>query len=438
MSDNSLSQNLSSTDFSAAVGPQGKRNSVFKPVEPETLEGTHISKYELENLVLKYLFSHGSKTGREIANQLKLNYSIVEKLTSLLKSQMFIGHCGSSAIGDFEFELAPAGFDRVKRAMEHCTYCGAAPVGLSEYISGIRQQTVKSNQINFDMILDSYKDLVLSKTNLSQIGQAVSSGRCLFLYGPPGNGKTSVATRAIRAMKETIWIPRSIGIGGEVIRLFDSNIHEEANASYDNVDKRWVCIKRPCVVVGGELTIEALEVSRNPVSGILEAPVHLKSNGGCLVIDDFGRQRISPTELLNRWIVPLERREDYMNLPNGRHITIPFDQLLVFSTNLNPAELCDEAFLRRIPNKIEMLGPTKQQFLSLFNNRATSRGFEYSKTIGAEMLERHFEVTDRTLRFCHADDVLELAEEFCRFHRLPKKLTPEILDFSIKTYFAGI
>ena len=223
---------------------------------------------------------------------------------------------------------------------------------------------------------------------LRRLGPAINSGRGLFLFGPPGNGKTSIAERVTKAFGQFIWIPRAIGIDGEIIRLFDPNAHELAPLPASSglldeckIDKRWVRIRRPTIVVGGELTMDNLEVTLNTSTGISEAPVQLKSNCGTLVIDDFGRQRMSTDELLNRWIVPLEKRHDYLNLANGKKIQVPFDQLVIFSTNLEPKDLVDDAFLRRIPYKIEVIDPTEEEFRDLFKMMAPQLGFEYDDEV---------------------------------------------------------
>jgi len=417
---------------------------LFVPAEPETLKDTGLSLGEVEALILKLIFSYGSKCGTEIARHLHLPFRMVNDILVNLKRQMFVGHKNSAEMGDYEYILSDSGVERSKRLMEHCSYCGSAPVGLDEYIHSVKLQTIRQNKVDFATIEAALSDLVVSKSSLAQIGQAVSSGRCLFLYGPPGNGKTSIATRVIRALSDTIWIPRTLAACGEIIRLFDPNVHEVVGHSKGNslvnspkVDERWVRIKRPCVVVGGELSIESLEATQNTVSGVLEAPIHIKSNGGCLVVDDFGRQRISSTELLNRWIIPLERGLDYISLPSGRHVEIPFDQLLVFSTNLQPSELCDEAFLRRIPYKMEVKNPTRQQFHALFALRAKEMGFEYSEQLVDGLVDRHFTAKNRPLRFCHAEDILRQVTEFCHFHRSPLKLTAETLDYAAFNYFIG-
>jgi predicted ATPase with chaperone activity len=427
---------MSANEASGKGGP-------FIPREPTTLAETELTQAVIESLILKFLYSYGSKSGVAIANQIKLPFKIVEEILHYLKHQMLIGHRSAAELGDFVYQVTETGVLRAQRLMEHCSYCGSAPVSLEEYCAAVRQQSLRGSEVEFSKIREVYNDMIIDTTTVAQIGQAVSAARCLLLYGPPGNGKTSVARRAIQAFSEAIWIPRTITTGGEVIRLFDNNVHQEIPAPVSErhgmkaVDRRWVMIKRPSVVVGGELSFDHLEAKTNPVTGIVEAPIHLKSNCGCLVVDDFGRQRISTVELLNRWIVPLERGEDYLSLPNGRHIEVPFNQLLMFSTNLEPKVLCDEAFLRRIPYKIEMRNPTDSQFTSLLALRAEAHGFQITDDLTQHLITKHFREKNRILRFCFAEDLMQHCEEFCNFHKIPKKLTKELIDFAALTYFAN-
>lgn len=278
---------------------------------------------------------------------------------------------------------------------------------------------------------------------LDRLGPAMNSGRGLFLYGSPGNGKTSIAERVTRAFGKYIWIPRAIGIDGEIIRLYDPVNHEEAPLSpgtgvWDKrkIDKRWVRIFRPTIVAGGELTMSSLEVTINTSTGISEAPLQLKSNCGTLVIDDFGRQRMSIDDLLNRWIVPLEKRYDFLNLPNGKKIQVPFDQLIIFSTNLEPRELVDEAFLRRIPYKIEVIDPTEEEFRDLFKMVGQQLGLEYRPEAIDYLIQTHYKATGRPLRFCQPRDLLLQIRNYCAYHDQPPKLTNEHFDLAVENYFA--
>jgi predicted ATPase with chaperone activity len=271
----------------------------------------------------------------------------------------------------------------------------------------------------------------------------VNSGRGLFLYGAAGNGKTSIAERVTKAFGNTIWIPRAIGVDGEIIRLFDPSAHEEAPLeptsglmSVAKVDKRWVRIRRPTIVAGGELTMDNLELTLNTSTGISEAPVQLKSNCGVLVIDDFGRQRISSQELLNRWIVPLEKRHDFLNLANGKKIQVPFDQLIIFSTNLQPKNLVDEAFLRRIAYKIEVVDPTEEEFRQLFRMMAELLEVPYNDAAVDYVIEQHYRKTGRPFRCCQPRDLMLQVRNFCHFRNCPPEMTNEFMDFAVENYFA--
>jgi predicted ATPase with chaperone activity len=345
-------------------------------------------------------------------------------------------------MGDFEHDLTESGVQRAQRWMKRCTFYGAAPVPLPDYVQSVARQTVRNARPRLTAVINAFADLSLPETVISQIGQAITAGRGMFLYGAPGNGKTSIAERVIRSIGDTIWIPRTITVGGEIIRLFDPANHQEApspaKSGEARIDQRWVRIVRPTVVVGGELRLEQLDMSVDRVSGILEAPLQMKSNCGALVIDDFGRQRVSPVDLLNRWIVPLEKGFDFQTLPAGRQIQVPFDQLLVFATNLAPRDLVDEAFLRRIPYKVEVQDPSEVEFRRLF--AALSQNMQIALEAGAidYLVEAHYKAIGRPLRYCHARDLLHQVQHLCDFHERPAELNRKTADAAVHNYFGGL
>ena len=290
---------------------------------------------------------------------------------------------------------------------------------------------------------NAFSDLLVNQKMLRRLGPAVNSGRGLFLFGAPSNGKTSIAERITKAFGDTLWIPLAIGIDGEIMRFFDPGLHEEvplkerggplhANA----VDKRWVRIRRPAIVVGGELTMDALEVNPSTGNNVSEAPLQFKSNCGTLVIDDFGRQRITTDELLNRWIVPLEKRYNFLRLVNGKKIQVPFDQLIIFSTNLEPKDLVDDAFLRRIPYKIEVPDPSEEEFRQLFEIMAPIVGLLYDQEAVNYLIDTHYKPLGRPYRCCQPRDLLLQIRNYCHYLDAPLLMCKEYLDYAVENYFA--
>ena len=415
----------------------------FLPREPQTLAEAKLTLGEVEAIILKLLAARSEATGRQISDQLRLPFLIVENLLTQLKSEQWIVHRGAAVLNDYVYQLTETGRDRARRLADKCTYFGSAPVTVKDYIASVAAQSLTTQHPTPVDLERAFSDLLISKHTLRRLGPAINSGRGLFLFGPPGNGKSSIAERITRAFGSHIWIPRCIGVDGEIIRLYDPNNHEEVPLESGaglleqrKIDRRWVRIRRPTVIVGGELTMEHLEVRLNLATGVNEAPVQLKSNCGTLVIDDFGRQRMSIDELLNRWIVPLEKRCDFMNLASGKKIQVPFDQLIIFSTNLEPRELVDDAFLRRVPYKIEIVDPTEAEFRELFRMMAPKLGFQYRDEAVTYLLETHYRPIKRPLRCCQPRDLLMQVRNCCLFEGSQLDITPELLDLAVENYFA--
>lgn len=423
--------------------PGGCVENTFLPMEPESFRQAGLTDSEVEALILKFLLSRGDAAGRDMADQVRLPFVLIDQLLRTMKNDQLVVHKGSAPMNDYQYQLTELGRERARRYAAHCTYFGAAPVSLAEYITSVEAQSLTKQRPTADDLRRAFADLLLNQRMFTRLGPAINSGRGLFLYGAPGNGKTSIAERVTRAFGQHIWIPRVIGVDGEIVRLYDPANHEELPLDPNEglidqrkIDRRWIRVRRPTIITGGELTMASLEVTMNTATGVSEAPLQLKSNCGTLVIDDFGRQRMSIEELLNRWILPLEKRYDFLNMPNGKKIQVPFDQLIVFSTNLEPRDLVDEAFLRRIPYKIEVVDPTEQEFYELFKVMAPRLGFEYRPEPIDYVIEKHYRRAGRPLRFCHPRDLLLQVRSCCTYQNLPRELTNEYLDIAVDIYFA--
>jgi hypothetical protein len=423
--------------------PAGADGDAWAPIEPETLTAAGLSDGEVEALILKTLTNRAEASGRSISEQLKLPFRIIDPLMHSLKQDRLVAHKGAAAMNDYVYQLTDIGRERGKKFMEHCTYYGSAPVPLAAYIDSVKKQTLTDQHPTEEDLHRAFEDLLIDKKMLLRLGPAINSGRGMFLFGAPGNGKTSIAERVTAAFGDCIWIPRSVNVEGEIMRVFDPGLHVEAplnepTGPLDNrkIDLRWVRIRRPTIVVGGELTMDHLEVTLNRATNVSEAPVQLKSNCGTLVIDDFGRQRMTTDQLLNRWIVPLEKRYDFLNMASGKKIQVPFDQLIVFSTNLEPRDLVDDAFLRRIPYKIEVTDPDETAFRSLLKIMAKNLGVEYDEEVANYLMDKHYKAVSRPLRCCQPRDLILQVRNFCRYTNRPSKMTKETLDFAVENYFA--
>lgn len=414
----------------------------FMPQEPRTLEEARLSSSDVEGLVLKLMLARGDLTGREVMEHIKLPFVMIERSLREMRHDQLLVYRNAAPMNDYLYQLTEIGRERAKRLMADCAYCGTAPVSLQDYIASVQAQSLTNQHPTHEDLRRAFDDLLISPDQLARLGPAINSGNGLFLYGAPGNGKTSIAERLTKCFGQIIWIPRALGVDGEIIRLFDPLNHEELAlerplALYDQsrIDQRWVRIRRPTIVAGGELTMENLEVTKNSATGISEASMQLKSNCGVLVIDDFGRQRISIEQLLNRWIVPLEKRYDYLNLANGKKIQVPFDQLLVFATNLEPRDLVNEAFLRRIPYKVQVHDPGEEEFRQLFAILCEKLNIPYQQAPIDYLIQRHYRDAGRPFRWCQPRDLLIQVRNHCYYQGIPAELADEHFDLAVETYF---
>ncbi len=413
---------------------------IFWPRAPRSLTDIGITETEVVSLILKFLLHRGIEAGSRIAAHVGLRYPVIESLLRQLKSDKLVSYKSSLTGGDFQYELTDLGRERGLHLSEFCTYYGTAPVTLAQYIASVKAQTITGLKPPLAAIRKALSDLNINETLLSNVGQAIHSGRGMFLFGSPGNGKTSIAERVTKSFGDTVWVPKCISAAGEIIRLFDPNRHKPVPVTdtriLDEVDGRWVQIERPTIVAGGELRMENLEITVIRGTGICEAPLQLKANCGTLLIDDFGRQAMPVDQLLNRWIVPLEERHDFLQLESGRSIQVPFDELIIFSTNLEPKELVDDAFLRRIPYKIEVKSPSEEEYRNLFLMLAQKLGFQCERSVVDHLIQTHYLPIKRPFRFCQPRDLLRQVENRCTLHGLPYVVTNEALDQAVSNYFS--
>lgn len=417
-------------------------DEAYFPPEPATLAETGVSPVLIEGLVGKFLLQVGSSTGRKIAQQLALPFGALEPLLSDLRDRQLVMHQGQAALNDYYYSLTDQGTARAQSAMAACAYVGPTPVPLEDYIVSVEAQSIRAEAARREKLVEAFADINVEPEMLELLGPAVNSGAGLFLYGAPGNGKTTIAKRITKCFGSHIWMPHALIDEGVIIKLFDAACHEVVNDENDSMllksgscDPRWVKVRRPTVVVGGELTLDSLEVRHDPVTNVSEASLQLKSNCGCLLIDDFGRQRINPTDLLNRWIIPLENRHDFLTLASGKKIQVPFDQLIIFSTNLEPNDLADEAFLRRIPYKVEVDDPSVDEFRKLFKFACKAADCAYRPEAVDYLIQKHYRPTNRPLRRCQARDLVQQIANYCAFTGTAVELRPDYLDRAVAGYF---
>jgi len=417
----------------------------FRPRAVSSFAEAGLNASTIESLVLKLLLQVGASSGRRVADELGLTFGAFPNFLRNLKNSQLVTYANSAAAGDYEYELTDAGRARARTYLEECGYLGFAPVPFDEYVRSVAEQGIAKERPQESDLRRAFADLMISEEMFAALGPAINSGRGMFLYGYPGNGKTSIAERITRCFGSTIWIPRVIDAGGQLIKLYDPANHEAVASSHsglwrdDTADGRWVEIRRPTLIAGGELTMDDLEIHFDRDTKVSEAPLQMKSNNGTFLIDDFGRQRMSPLELLNRWIVPLEKRYDFLRLATGKKIRVPFDQLILFSTNLEPKHLVDEAFLRRIPYKIQAPDPSESTFRSMIVMFAPKLGFGAGEADDAaveHLIERHYRQVDRPFRCCQPRDLLLQIRNYCVYNGLPLTLRPEYFDVAAANYFA--
>jgi len=419
-----------------------------RPHPPESIEETGLSRTFVINLVMKHIFSLGEFTLHDVVDRVKLPAPIVDDVLESIQRNQMLEVKGSSGIGrmTYRYSLTDRGRARAHELLAISRYTGPAPVPLAAYRRMIEVQTVKNILVKESRVMEAFSHLIVSNDLLTRLGPAISSGRALFLYGPPGNGKTAIAETIARVMPDDVYIPYAVLVEDDVIMLYDPVTHVATGqqAPEDELirsavaDARWLEIKRPVVMVGGELDMSMLDLEFNDIARFYQAPLQMKANNGIFIVDDFGRQQMDPQDLLNRWIVPLERHTDFLSLHSGMKFEIPFDQLVIFSTNLEPKKLVDEAFLRRIRYKIKVDHPTELEYQQIFQAVCKANGVVYCQQMVDFLLNQFYRRSGRALNACHPRDIIDHIIDDAHYHGHKPELTEASLTAAWETYFVEL
>jgi hypothetical protein len=424
------------------------------PVMPRNIAETGLSRGMLLGLVLKFMRLQSCETLPELSQRLHLSHAVIQEILDDATTQKLIHVLGSVSTGIvryIRYALSDHGRDAAGEAMEQTQYLGPAPVSLAAYQRQVNRQKITNEVLDVNSLRKAFAGMVLSDATIRKLVPAISAGRTVLLYGPPGNGKTSVGTRIASLFNDPVFIPYAVEVGGQIIKLFDPSLHKlflepaadavvAANTSVqiESFDARWNACRRPIAMAGGEMTLDMLDLRWDPVTKCYDAPLHMKALNGVFLIDDFGRQKVNPTDFLNRWIVPLESRIDYLKLNTGITFMLPFDELVIFSTNLEPRDLMDPAFLRRIPYKLQMLGPTLDEYRQIFlkaaamkNLSITQAAFDYIvKTLRHES---RFELAAFQPFF-----LCEQVATVCKCFHLKPEITVELAAEALENLYVGI
>ncbi len=412
---------------------------LIAPKPPREIAEAGLGEEILCGLVVRLANAVARFTTSWVTKQLHLSPDLTTAVLEKLAFDGLVEQLWASSEANAHYKITDHGRQHAARVAEICGYVGPAPVRLESYAAMLRWQFNHTPQVQPQHVSAALSGLVLSPKAAQLAGLAVSSGRSLFVYGPPGNGKSSLGRQLHSALPGDYWIPYAISVGETVIRIFDEQAHQRVKLPAEaaaHVDQRWVRIRRPMVVIGGELTLDLLDLIYIPSQRYYEAPPHLKANGGVFLIDDFGRERVSPDQLLNRLITPMEHQVDYFTLRTGQKIQLPLRHVLVIATNLSPDSVTDPAFLRRMGYRVYLGAPTPEQYARIFQQYAQRQGLTVSQELVGQVLER-YRVQKRELRACEPRDLIERARDICNFHSRPLELTPEILDLAWTGYFGN-
>lgn len=403
---------------------------------PNSLSEIDVREAVLEDLALKTLYAGGSLSVLDLSERLCVSYGIANELFSSLRSSRCCQVTGM--VGTVpQIAITAEGKARAIDLFSQSHYTGAAPVSLENYVRQVRLQSAHKKDIHLSDVQRAFSRMVLEKETLRQLGTAINSGSSLFLYGPPGTGKTTIAEVISSVLAEDdVWIPHAVEVDGQIITIFDPTVHKEVTTSQArNCDARWVHCHRPSVLVGGELTAEMLDLKFNPISKFYVGPLQLKANNGVLIIDDFGRQRMRPEEILNRWIVPLDRKTDFLSMSCGKKLEVPFEMLVIFASNFDPADLVDPAFIRRIKTKIRIGAVSEDQFFDIFCQVADTKGVRFDPSIPQRLIDYIRQTLKQELRSCYPSDIVDQVCWGARFDGKEPYIDRPSLDQAIQAYF---